>query len=508
MYKNLRQQLRRAAVLALLLLPALAALANVTVSFSGIPLRKAMREIEKVSDLHFFYKSTLEGLDTSVSLAVKNATPEQALDKLFKGVPLNYSLEPNGVVVVYHEKEPVTLAELTGDRPRDGFNISGVVTDETAEPIIGATVKVRGSRNAVATDHDGHYALTGVHRGDVLEVSYIGYEPQTIAIDAAGVYDISMSENVSSLNEVVVVGYGSQKKVNLTGAVSVIKADDITGRPTSNAASAIQGADPSLNLTFSSGGPNSGYSVDIRGVASINGGSPLVLVDGVQMDLSRVNSNDIESVSILKDASAAAIYGAKASSGVVLVTTKRGSEDAAPKVSFDLKAGWKTQTADNDYITSGYWSVFINDWFMNEHSGFPFTTYDEYDYAELWMRLGQDVESPERPWAVVQPDKSYKYYANFDWYNHYFKKNRPMQDYNVSVTGGSKRVNYYVSGRIYKEDGMIRQNNDKFESFSTRAKLNVKITDWLKYGVNMSFFNSNYHYPGGNDIQYLSLIHI
>ena len=212
MYKNLRQQLRRAAVLALLLLPALAALANVTVSFSGIPLRKAMREIEKVSELHFFYKSTLEGLDTKVSLSVKNATPEQALDRLFKGVPLNYSLEANGVVVVYHEKEPVTLAELTGGGAQDGFNISGVVTDETSEPIIGATVKVRGSRNAVATDHDGHYALTGVHRADMLEVSYIGYEPQTIAIDAAGVYDISMSENVSSLNEVVVVGYGSQDR--------------------------------------------------------------------------------------------------------------------------------------------------------------------------------------------------------------------------------------------------------------------------------------------------------
>lgn len=502
-YNKIRHQWRRAAFLALMLIPALAAWANVSVSFSGLPLRKAMREIEKVSDLHFFYKTTLEGLDTKVSLSVKDVTAKELLDKLFASVPLGYSLEANGVVVVYNEKEPVTLSELNATASSDSFTVTGVVTDEADEPVIGATVRQRGSRNAVATDHDGRYSLSGIRRGDVVEVSYIGYEPQSVRIASAGVYDIRISENISSLNEVVVVGYGSQKKVNLTGAVSVIKADDIAGRPSSNAASAIQGADPSLNLTFSSGGPNSGYSVDIRGVASINGGSPLVLVDGVQMDLSRVNANDIESVSILKDASAAAIYGAKASSGVVLVTTKSGSEDAAPKVSFDLKAGWKTQTADNDYITSGYWSVFINDWFMNEHSGFPFTTYDEYDYAELWMRLGQDVEDPERPWAVVQPDKSYKYYANFDWYNHYFKKNRPMQDYNVSVTGGSKRVNYYVSGRMYKEDGMIRQNNDKFESFSTRAKLNVKITDWLKYGVNMSFFNSNYHYPGGNDIQYL-----
>lgn len=503
MHINKMQQLRRSLAVAFLLLSAMGVWANITVSFSKIPLRQAFREIEKVSDLHFFYKSTLEELDATVSLNVKDATTGQALDKLFAGVPLKYKLESNGVVVVYHEKDAPGSDKASDKKKSSGFSIKGIVTDDEGEPVIGATVRIRGTRNAVATDYNGQYILSDVHKGDVVEVSYIGYDPKTLSVGAAGTYDIHITSSVSSLNEVVVVGYGSQKRVNLTGAVSVIKSEDLAGRPTQNAASAIQGADPSVNLTFGSGGPNSGYSVDIRGVASINGGSPLILVDGVQMDLTRVNANDIESVSVLKDASAAAIYGAKASSGVVLVTTKSGSEDSNPRVSFDLKAGWKTATADNDYITSGFWSVFINDWFMYEHNGYGFTTYDDYDYAELWMRLGQTSESAERPWSVVQPDKSYKYYANFDWYNHYFKKNRPMQDYNVSVTGGSKRVNYYVSGRMYKEDGMIRLNNDKYESFSTRAKLNVKITDWLKYGVNMSFFNSNYNYPGGNDIQYL-----
>ena len=502
MHTDIMHKSRRLLASAVLLLTVFAGWADITVSFSQIPLRKAMREIEKVSDLHFFYKTTLEGLDTKVSLSVKDATTKEALDGLFAKAPLSYKLESNGTVVVYHEKEPAA-SELNGEKAAPGFGISGIVTDENGDPVIGATVKVRGTKNAAATDYDGRYTLSNLHQGDVVEVSYIGYKPATHKVSESGVYDFNLAQNVSSLNEVVVVGYGSQKRVNLTGAVSVIKSEDLTGRPTSNAATAIQGADPSVNMTFGSGGPNSGYSVDIRGVASINGGSPLVLVDGVQMDLTRVNANDIESISILKDASAAAIYGAKASSGVVLVTTKSGQEDAAPKVSFDLKAGWKTATADNDYITSGYWGVFVNDWFMEEHSGFKFTTYDDYDYAELWMRLGQNSESAERPWAVVQPDKSYKYYANYDWYNHYFKKNRPMQDYNISVTGGTKRVNYYVSGRMYKEDGMIRQNNDKYTSFSTRAKLNVKITDWLKYGVNMSFFNSTYNYPGGNDLKYL-----
>lgn len=495
--------MRRILALALVLATSLAAWANVTVSFSSIPLRDALREIEKVSDLRFFYKTNLPGIDTKVSLTVKDATPDAVLETLLKPVSLNYSLESNGVVVVYRGEKPSDLAELAKQSSASGFSISGVLTDDSDEPVIGATVKVRNTRNAVVSDYEGRYTLNDVHSGDVVEVTFVGCLPRQIKVSGAGIYDVKMTDNVNALNEVVVVGYGIQKKVNLTGAVSVIKSDDLAGRPTASAATAIQGADPSVNLTFGSGGPNAGYSVDIRGVASINGGSPLILVDGVQMDLTRVNANDIESVSILKDASAAAIYGAKASSGVVLVTTKSGQNDQAPKISFDLKAGWKTQTVSTDFITSGFWSVFINDWFMNEHVGYGFTTYDESDYAELWMRLDQNTESDERPWSIVQPDKSYKYYANFDWYNHYFKKNRPMQDYNVSIRGGSKRLSYYVSGRMYTEDGLVRQNNDRFKSFSTRAKFDIKITDWLKYGVNTSFFNSEYHYPGGHDLSYL-----
>ena len=203
-YNKIRHQWRRAAFLALMLIPALAAWANVSVSFSGLPLRKAMREIEKVSDLHFFYKTTLEGLDTKVSLSVKDVTAKELLDKLFASVPLGYSLEANGVVVVYNEKEPVTLSELNATASSDSFTVTGVVTDEADEPVIGATVRQRGSRNAVATDHDGRYSLSGIRRGDVVEVSYIGYEPQSVRIASAGVYDIRISENISSLNEVVV----------------------------------------------------------------------------------------------------------------------------------------------------------------------------------------------------------------------------------------------------------------------------------------------------------------
>ena len=485
---------------------------RVTLTLPKMTLRAALPYVEKAAGVHFFYSGNLDGLNKTVQLNVKNASLDRCLNQLLKGTGIGYTLEANNVVALHAAK--ATPSPRTAFRPggktegglffsgeSSGGLVTGVVTDTQGEPLTGATVKVKGTGAGVATDLDGNFRLDGVSHGQLIEVSYVGFE--TVEVRYAGKpLNIRLKENTELLKEVVVVGYGTQKKVNLTGAVSVVDSKQLTGRPSINSATALQGADPSLNIKMGTGGPNSTYSIDIRGVASINGGSPLILVDGVEMNLSRLNANDIESVSILKDASAAAIYGAKASSGVVLITTKSGAADAKPTVTFDLKTGWKAPTTSTDFITQGYWSVFINDLFLNEHAGFGFTTYDESDYAELWMRLGQHAETAERPWAVVQGDGSYKYYANFDWYNHYFKRNRPMNDYNVSVKGGSERVSYFVSGRFYDEDGMIRQNNDKFQSYSTRAKMNIKVTDWLKYGVNMSFFNSRYTYPGGNDLQY------
>ena len=486
------KQLKRTLVLLAVATCSLAMHANITVSLSSVPLRKAMSEIEKVSNLHFFYKSSLKGLDSVVSLSADNEADAAVLDRLFSGTDLGYAIEDDGIVVVFPKASPMSRAEIeeaNSGKSKASFAVRGTVIDTNDEPMIGATVRVKGSKTAVATDIDGNYTISPVHAGDELEITYVGYNPYIVKVKGEGRYDAVISENATALNEVVVVGYGTQKKVNLTGAVSVIKAEDINGRPSANAATALQGADPALNLSMSTGGPNSGYSIDIRGVASINGGTPLILVDGVEMTLNRVNANDIESVSILKDASAAAIYGAKASSGVVLITTKSGKEGKA-KVSFDLKAGWKSPTTNTDFVDSGYWSVFINDWFMEEHVGYGYTTYDENDYAQLWMRLGKG-ETADLPWAVVQDDLSYKYYANFDWYNHYFKTTRPMQDYNISVTGGTDKVNYYISGRMYKEDGQIRQNNDNFKSYNLRSKIDVNITDWLKYGINVSYFESD-----------------
>lgn len=461
-----------------------------TLNVSDKPLRDVLPMVEQQSDYHFFYNSSLAGLDNRVTLSLNSVPLEQALKQLFADTNIAYKITDNHVIVL------TAVEKKSATRP-----ISGVILDKvTNEPIIGASIVIKGTTQGTITDYDGQFILDNVATGQYIECAYLGYETQDIRVTAnTDSYKVFMVESTAQLDEVVVVGYGAQKKVNLTGAVSVVDQKDIVGRPTPNMVTALQGADPALNITMSGGGPGASYNYNIRGLASINNSSttkPLVLVDGVEMDLSRVNSNDIESVSILKDASASAIYGSKAAAGVILVTTKSGSEGKAPQVTVDAKAGWKSPTTEHDFITQGFWSAYISDIFMMQHTKTAMTTYSDADYAELWMRLNDVTENPERPWTVVQNDGSYKYYANFDWYNHYYKTIRPMQDYNVSLKGGNEKVNYFVSARYYTEDGMIRIDNDKWHQISTRAKVNVNIQPWMHYGVNFSFFSSRYTYPG------------
>ena len=473
-----------------LLLSMLSAQAQtLTLKVSDRPLREVLPLVEQQCDYHFFYNSNLPGLDSRVTVNLTNTPLEQALRQLFNGTGISYKMAENNVIVLSVEEKKSTAR-----------TVRGVVLDKSNnDPIIGASVVVKGTTQGTITDYDGNFSIEAAP-GQYLQVSYLGYQTYELRVTPnSDTYRVALTESTSQLDEVVVVGYGAQKKVNLTGAVSVVDQKDIVGRPTANMATALQGADPALNITMSAGGPGAGYNYNIRGVASINNSSttkPLVLVDGVEMDLSRINSNDIESVSILKDASASAIYGSKAAAGVILVTTKSGSEGKAPQVTVDAKAGWKSPTTEHDFITQGFWSAYISDIFMMQHTKTAMTTYSDADYAELWMRLNDVTENPERPWTVVQNDGSYKYYANFDWYNHYYKTIRPMQDYNVSLKGGNEKVNYFVSARYYTEDGMIRIDNDKWHQISTRAKVNVNIKPWMHYGVNFSFFSSRYTYPG------------
>lgn len=384
-----------------------------------------------------------------------------------------------------------------------GNTLKGKITDSEGEPLIGASIMVKGTTLGFITDFNGAYELKGLNYPATIVCSFIGLKDVEITLTGAETspYNIVMAESANALDEVVVVGYGTQKRVNLTGAVSVIDGKDLNDRPVTNAAQALQGADPSLLLTQGNGSiEGSEYSVSIRGDLSINGGSPLILVDGIEASLTQVNPNDIESVSVLKDASACAIYGAKASAGVVLINTKSAAQNAGQAtVKYNGRYSISTNTTSTDFMTTAYDYIMMTNEFCQVLQGNNAWEYSDAQIEMMKDRRNDVVENPERPWVI--PDetraKTYLYLGNFDWYGYLFKRTRPETEHNVAVSGGNDKFNYYASGRYLYREGLFNQGaEDKYNGYSFRTKINAEITPWLHYSNNVSFERSSYKYGG------------
>lgn len=386
--------------------------------------------------------------------------------------------------------------------PAQSVTLKGKVVDSQGVPVIGASVKVKNTTNGAITNFEGQFTLLNVPDNATIVVSYIGYKSQEIPANSPLLSNIVLQDNNTALNELVVVGYGTQKKANLTGAVATISSDEINNRPVTSAANALQGVDPSVNLTFNSGSPDAGYDVNIRGVASINGGTPLVLADGMEVDLRQINPNDIESISILKDASASAIYGAKASSGVILITTKSGkSSKGKATITYNGRLGWLQNTTSTDFIHTGYDHVNIVNTFYEAYQGKLMANYTDDELQKLYDRRNDKTENPDRPWTVIGDDGKYYYYANFDWYDYFFRKTRPEQEHNVSISGGNDKINYFISGRFFKQDGVFNIYDDNFKNYSFRGKMNANLTPRLKYSLNVNYDAGAYKYGGYYDEQ-------
>lgn len=382
--------------------------------------------------------------------------------------------------------------------------VKGTVFDGQEQPLMGVAVLLAGTTTGGVTDLEGNYSIE-VPIGDVtLEFVSLGYSTKRVALPASqSVLNVYLTESSTELDATVVVGYGTTKKVNLTGAVSVVESDAISNRSSANLGSILQGTVPGLTVTAATGRPGQTSSLNIRGFTSINGGNPLVLVDGVEGDLSRVNPNDVESVSVLKDASSAAVYGARASFGVILVTTKQGSEDDGfATVRYSGKFGFTAPTAETDWETRGYYSVYINNLFHQNYNGKQAVTYTQADMDELWARRNDVTENPERPWVVIDQRMgrdTYVYYGNTDWWHYWFNDIKPTQNHSVSFSGGTKRMKYFLSGNYNKEQGMFRQNPDIYQKYNLHSRLSFDVNKWLNVSNNTSYFKSTYTYPGLSD---------
>ncbi len=387
---------------------------------------------------------------------------------------------------------------------------TGVVKDATGETIIGASVVVKesmnGSMNGTTTGMDGDFTLNNVPVGSTIIVSFIGYETQEVKWTGTPLTIVLKADN-KTLDEVVVVGYGTQKKVNVTGAVSMIGSDVIESRPVANVTQALQGAIPGLNLsTTNAGGQlDATMNLNIRGTGSIGEGSvdsPLVLIDGIEGDLSSLNPNDIESVSVLKDAASASIYGARAAFGVILVTTKSGKAGKV-RVTYSGDVRFSTATQVPDMVDSYDFATFFNAAQYNVNGGYQFS--QETIEKILKFKNGEytDPTQPEYYGTEVGSDGKWKNYtnafANTDWFKEHYKKGVPSTQHNLSLSGGSDKISWSFSGGYLQQNGLIRHGHDELDRYTINGKIGAELASWARMEYSTKWTRTDYTKP-----QYMS----
>lgn len=405
-------------------------------------------------------------------------------------------------LVLFSIDNEVSAAE--NSMPDSQRTIIGKIMDSNGIPVVGAIVIYNG--NGTISGIDGDFSVSADTGEVTLEVSCLGYVTQTVKVPSSqDNITITLADDTFSLEETVVVGYGVQKKVNLTGAVSVVNSKELSNRTATSLSHMLQGQVPGLTITTSSGNPINSAGINIRGTNSINGGSPLVLIDGVDGDMSRLNPNDVESISVIKDASSSAVYGARASFGVILITTKSGSKsDGKPIVRYSGRAGWSNPTTSTDFETRGYDYVYTHDYFTRQwNPSSAFTQYTEEDMHELYIRRNDKVEHPDRPWVTIQSRDGrdqYVYYGNYDWYHMMFSDLAVQTQHNISISGGAENYKYFVSGGYQFSGGTFTATPDSFHKYNIRANMEVKLAKWARLSNNMSYFKNNYTYPGSTGV--------
>ncbi len=362
-------------------------------------------------------------------------------------------------------------------------DLTGTVTDANGEPLIGVNVLIKGAGAGTSTDIDGRFTLDDVAEDAILVISYVGFQTQEVPVGGRTVLNIVLEEDTQMLDEVVVVGYGTQKKVNLTGAVGTAGSEVLENRAITSLGQGLLGVVSGLNINYNSGNPNESADFNIRGFESISGGEPLILVDGIPMDVERINPNDIESVSVLKDASSAAIYGARAAFGVILVTTKKGQQGK-------LNVNFSSQMTMQKIIFPGYEPVTQGGTareVMNQARQVTFgrTLYPDYVVDAAFEY--QEIDNPTVEDAWYRADDLIYYLGTNLPKDLGMRDYSPQQNYNFNVSGAGERTSYYVSLGATDKEGFFKYNSEEYNRYNALFKMDFDVTDWLTLEGKMMF---------------------
>ncbi|NLY09692.1 MAG: SusC/RagA family TonB-linked outer membrane protein, partial [Tissierellia bacterium] len=468
---------------------------QLTITEKNIELGELFNKIEKQSDFYFFYSNNKINKRLKVSVNVKEKTIFEILDIVLANSDIEYKVNDKAIILNVSDE----VKANTNSQQQSKRSIKGKVLDELGDPIIGANIVEKGTTNGTVTDIDGGFTIE-ITGNNNLEVSYIGYLAQEISTSGQSNINITMKEDTKSLEELVVVGYGVQKKVNLTGAVEQVTDEVFKNRPITNMTQGLVGVIPNLNITMSDGKPTQSPSYNVRGTTSIGqAGSALILIDGVEGDPRMINPSDIESVSVLKDAASSAIYGARAVFGVVLITTKSATKG---KVSFNYSTNLssKRPTAIPDNIVDSYpWAKgFSDQWSSwNDTGQTPTAINKTMSFSPEYLEeIKRRWENPSLPRIEVNPTTGqYEYYYSTDWYKELYKKSFFAQEHNLTMSGGNDISSFYLSGRYNGEDGLFKYNTDVYKMYNLRAKGDIQITKWLKVTNNLEYSSMSYHQP-------------
>lgn len=441
---------------------------DVTIEAKNVRLEQILDQISDQTGCSFYYSRPTVNPDDIYSLSVKELDLSSTLSILFREKDVAFDIK--------NDKVYLTARKDTERERSDSANtVSGVIMDSYGVPLVGAAVLVKGTTTGTTTDENGKYVLEGVSPGDILEFVSIGFRTETMPVGGNRVINLTMQIDSNLLEETVIVGYGSQKKINLTGAVATVTGSEIIDRPSTNLSSMLQGLTPGLMVTQGAGTPgDDGATIRIRGVGTMNSASPYILVDGIETGtINMLDPNEIESISILKDASSAAIYGSKASNGVILITTKRGQE-GKPKVSYSGNVNFSSPTTIIDRLSSYDYARMLSD--METRAG----TTPRFDAEDI--ELFRNGTSPD-----THPDMDYE---NLVWQTGISHK------HNVTVSGGTQNVKYMVSGGYLDQQGTLKRSTR--DQFNIRTNLDVKLSDKFSMHVNMSYIDNSYTRPNAS----------
>lgn len=489
---------------------------NVTINVKNESVEKVLKRINKETNLNFFYDPAILSKASSVTLNVKDMPLQKVLNMLSVQTGLNFQRINNTISVNWetNSKQPI-------QSPKE--KITGTIKDNNGDPVIGASIQIKNTGIGTITDYNGQFSLSNVPENGILIISYIGYDTEEIPVNKKKNLQIVMKENTKQLEEIVVVAYGTAKKSSFTGSAEVVKQDRIEKRVVADVSKALEGTVAGVQSTSGSGQPGSGASMVIRGFGSISASNtPLYVVDGVPFDgaLNTINPNDIESVTVLKDASAGALYGSRGANGVVMITTKRGERDDN-QISINLKANWgissraipKYETVNEAEYLELAFEAYKNELIYTEGID-PLLAgtqaievmkgmakgvlgYNE-EYNPFNMPL-QELINPIT--GKINPTAQLKYHE--DWKDELSNHNPLRQEYQLSVTGGNKKTQYMISMGYLDEVGLLQTT--EFERYTGRVNIDTQAKKWFKTGFNASFAqtSTNYNSASGSVISNL-----